>query len=142
MAYNLIQFQHGMSLPEFIQCFGTEGACVKALQRARWPAGFVLPAMRWQRSLRRGQRVAAALPVQLLPRADVDDRRHSVCEHQAAADDVVLGNLAAQPSQDRLVGARTEAPGRRELPDRLADTPQSHEGDGRPRGDTPPVWRG
>jgi len=34
MAYNLIQFQHGMSLPEFIQCFGTEAACVDALQRA------------------------------------------------------------------------------------------------------------
>jgi len=43
MAHNLIQFQHGMSLPEFIQCFGTEAACVDALQRARWPAGFVCP---------------------------------------------------------------------------------------------------
>ena len=36
MAHNLIQFQHGMSLPEFIQCFGAEAACVDALQRARW----------------------------------------------------------------------------------------------------------
>jgi len=43
MAYNLIQFEHGMSLPEFIQFFGTEGACVEALQRARWPAGLVCP---------------------------------------------------------------------------------------------------
>jgi len=43
MAHNLIQFQHGMSLPGFIQCFGTEAACVDALQRATWPAGFVCP---------------------------------------------------------------------------------------------------
>ena len=43
MAYHLIQFQHGMWMPEFIQCFGTEGACVEALHRARWPAGFVCP---------------------------------------------------------------------------------------------------
>ena len=43
MAYNLIQFQHGMSLPEFIHCFGTEAACVDALHRARWPVGFVCP---------------------------------------------------------------------------------------------------
>jgi len=43
MTYNLIQFQHGMSLPEFIQRFGTEAACVDALKRARRPAGFVCP---------------------------------------------------------------------------------------------------
>ena len=43
MAYNFIQFQHDMSLPKFIQCFGTEGACIEALQRARWPAGLVCP---------------------------------------------------------------------------------------------------
>jgi len=43
MAYNRIQFQHGMSLPEFIQCFGTETACVDALQRVRWLAGHICP---------------------------------------------------------------------------------------------------
>jgi len=41
MASNLIQFQHGMSLPQLIQCFGTETAYVDALQRARWPAWFI-----------------------------------------------------------------------------------------------------
>ena len=30
MAYNPIQFQHGISLPEFLQCFGTEAACAEA----------------------------------------------------------------------------------------------------------------
>jgi transposase-like protein len=43
MAYNLIQFQHGMSLPEFLRSFGTESACCEAVLRARWPAGFVCP---------------------------------------------------------------------------------------------------
>lgn len=43
MAYNPIQFQQGMSLPEFLQCFGTEAACAEALRRSRWPDGFVCP---------------------------------------------------------------------------------------------------
>ena len=43
MAYNPIQFQQGMSLPEFLQSFGTEAACAEAVRRARWPGGFVCP---------------------------------------------------------------------------------------------------
>ncbi len=43
MAYNPIQFQHGMSLPEFLQSFGTEAKCCEAVMRARWPEGFVCP---------------------------------------------------------------------------------------------------
>ena len=43
MAYNPIQFQQGMSLPEFLQCFGTEAACAEAVRCARWPGGFLCP---------------------------------------------------------------------------------------------------
>ena len=43
MSSNPIQFQQGMSLPEFLQCFGTEAACIEALRRARWPEGFRCP---------------------------------------------------------------------------------------------------
>ena len=43
MAYNPIQFQQGMSLPEFLQSFGTEAGCAEAVRRARWPDGFVCP---------------------------------------------------------------------------------------------------
>lgn len=43
MAYNPIQFQQGMSLPEFFQSFGTEAACAEAVRRARWPGGFLCP---------------------------------------------------------------------------------------------------
>lgn len=43
MAYNPIQFQQGMSLPDFIKCFGTEAACAEVVRRALWPDGFVCP---------------------------------------------------------------------------------------------------
>ncbi len=43
MAMNWIQFQPGLSLSEFIQRFGTEEHCEHALQKARWPDGFVCP---------------------------------------------------------------------------------------------------
>jgi transposase-like protein len=40
MAFNTIQFQHGMSVPEFIKRFGTEEQCAEAVKAARWPNGF------------------------------------------------------------------------------------------------------
>lgn len=43
MARNKIQFQPGLSLPEFINQFGTEEQCHKALLQWRWPKGFVCP---------------------------------------------------------------------------------------------------
>ncbi len=44
MPQNKIQFQHGMSLSELISRYGTEEKCEAALQKARWPTGFVCPA--------------------------------------------------------------------------------------------------
>lgn len=43
MAMNRIQFQLGMSLPEFLRAFGTEERCSAAVLAARWPNGFVCP---------------------------------------------------------------------------------------------------
>lgn len=43
MAMNHIQFQHGMSLPEFLASFGTQAQCAEAVRRARWPDGFRCP---------------------------------------------------------------------------------------------------
>jgi hypothetical protein len=40
MSSHKIQFQPGMSIPEFLHHFGTEAQCAEALQRARWPKGF------------------------------------------------------------------------------------------------------
>ena len=40
MAINKIQFQHGMSLSEFFQMYGTEEQCEKSLLNAHWPHGY------------------------------------------------------------------------------------------------------
>jgi transposase-like protein len=44
MAMNRIQFQQGMSLPEFLRRFGTQQQCAEAVMAARWPDGFCCPA--------------------------------------------------------------------------------------------------
>ena len=38
-----IQFQHGMSLSEFLRSFGSEEQCAAAVKAARWPDGFACP---------------------------------------------------------------------------------------------------
>jgi transposase-like protein len=43
MPMNRVQFQPGLSMPEFLQQFGTEAQCEAALQAARWSHGFVCP---------------------------------------------------------------------------------------------------
>ena len=43
MADSPIQFPQGMSLPEFMQAFGSESACFEAVLCARWPGGFSCP---------------------------------------------------------------------------------------------------
>lgn len=43
MAMNRIQFQHGMSLSEFLCSFGSEGQCAEAVKAARWSDGFACP---------------------------------------------------------------------------------------------------
>ena len=43
MTMNRVQFQPGLSMPEFYERYGTEAQCQAALQSARWPGGFVCP---------------------------------------------------------------------------------------------------
>ena len=43
MPINKIQFQPGLSLPEFFAQFGNENQCQAALEQARWPDGFICP---------------------------------------------------------------------------------------------------
>jgi transposase-like protein len=40
---NRVQFQPGLSMPEFFRQFGTEAQCEAALERTRWPEGFRCP---------------------------------------------------------------------------------------------------
>jgi ribosomal protein L37AE/L43A len=44
MKMNRVQFQAGLSMPEFFERYGTEAKCRQALAAARWPDGFVCPA--------------------------------------------------------------------------------------------------
>ena len=43
MSSHQIQFQPGMSIPEFLTHFGTEAQCADAIRRSRWPVGFRCP---------------------------------------------------------------------------------------------------
>ena len=43
MPRNLIQFQSGLSLPDFLKQYGSLSQCESALESSRWPQGFVCP---------------------------------------------------------------------------------------------------
>src|SRR3972149_4695217 len=43
MPMNRVQFQPGLSMPEFMNLYGTDAQCEAALAAARWPDGFVCP---------------------------------------------------------------------------------------------------
>ena len=43
MAKNKIQFQKGMSIPEFMNQYGTEQKCRETLFKLRWAKGFICP---------------------------------------------------------------------------------------------------
>lgn len=52
MAMNRVQFQAGLSMPEFLKQFGTQTQCRAALEGARWPAGFRCPSCTDSRATR------------------------------------------------------------------------------------------
>jgi len=43
MPQNKIQFQQGMSFPEFYSQYGSESQCEQALENMRWRSGFICP---------------------------------------------------------------------------------------------------
>ena len=43
MAMNWIQIQSDLSLPQFMELYGTEEKCEAALEKTRWPDGFRCP---------------------------------------------------------------------------------------------------
>lgn len=43
MPQNAIQFQKGLSETRFLELYGTEALCAEAVERMRWPNGFVCP---------------------------------------------------------------------------------------------------
>ena len=43
MAMNRVQFQPGLSMPEFLERYGSDDQCEAALVASRWPDGFTCP---------------------------------------------------------------------------------------------------
>ena len=43
MPINKVQFQPGMSMSEFVERYGSEDQCARALEQIRWPAGYRCP---------------------------------------------------------------------------------------------------
>lgn len=43
MATNVVQFQAGLSMPEFLAQYGTEAQCRRAVFRSRWAKGYRCP---------------------------------------------------------------------------------------------------
>ena len=73
MPMNRVQFQKGLSRPEFMDRCGTEEQCELALSTARWPGGFVCPAcgvMHSRTSFRRDGRLYWQLQAMVLAESD------------------------------------------------------------------------
>ena len=128
MAMNRIQFQPGLSMPEFLKDYGTEAQCEKVLEAVRWPEGFRCP-----RCAGKAHTVVRDGVMRRLSAPGVVNCRDPFSGNQTAADYLVFGDLPGQPSQDGTVGIGAQAPTGRELPDGVADAPQTDAGHGRSR---------
>jgi hypothetical protein len=72
MPMHPIQFQPGLSMPEFFGQYGSESQCEAALENARWPEGFRCPCCGTSaHCVLRGARTArcfSAMPAAIKPR--------------------------------------------------------------------------
>ncbi len=130
VAMNRIQFQPGLSMPECLQHYGTEVQCEATPEKARWPNGFRCP--------RCGGSAHCVVRGGGRKRFQCD-----ACHRQSAliAGTVFQGTklelsvwflaIDHQPGKDRIVGSGAQGPPWRELPHRVADTPQAYTGNGR-----------
>jgi hypothetical protein len=140
MTMNRVQFQPGLSMPEFLERYGTEAKCQAALQAARWPDGFACPDCGAPGAYPLRPRRSALLAVPRLPAPVQPDQRHHLRLQQAAPVALVPGHAAPHPIQEQRLGARAHAPARRELPHRLARQAQDHGGDAPSRGAPGARW--
>src|SRR5680860_89450 len=103
MARNPIQFQPGLSLPAFLEQYGTEAQCQAALFQHRWPKGFVCP----ECGNSTGCRLSRAQHLPPLPPSNLaDGRPHLSCD-TPAVDHLVPGHLSADPAQEWYLGTTT-----------------------------------
>ena len=121
MGMNRVQFQPGLSLPEFYRPFGTEEQCAEALEQARWSEGFRCPHC----ALPSTEPPPQDVSVRGLPSSNVAHCGHLVPEYPSAADVVVSGHLSRERSQNRVVGYGAEAAVGGKLSHRQAPSPQA-----------------
>ena len=59
MAQNKVQYQRGLPMLEFFDLYGSHERCEEAIQRWRWPEGFVCPRCQgsWHSEFRRQDRL-------------------------------------------------------------------------------------
>lgn len=59
MAQNTVQYQRGLSLPEFFDEYGSQERCEDLVRAWRWPEGFICPRCQccWHSEFRRQQRL-------------------------------------------------------------------------------------
>jgi transposase-like protein len=59
MSMNKVQYQRGLSIPEFFEDFGTPDRCETLVRGWRWPKGFVCPRCQcaWHSEFRRAERL-------------------------------------------------------------------------------------
>src|SRR5215475_1409671 len=118
MPKNRIQFQKGMSLPEFVQRFGAEEQCELALFEWHWPQGFRCPEC--------GYGGACWLESRKVFQCHRCHRQSSLTSGTIFAATKLplrvwfLAMLPAQPSEERDLGAGVVARARGLLQQRLA----------------------
>lgn len=100
MALNAIQFQKGLSLPEFQRLYGTEELCQGALEKSRWPDGFRCPRCNGHEhgglSMAGGSSaISAAAAASGHPHG-----RHDHAGHKTASHHLVSGLLSDWPVQN------------------------------------------
>lgn len=122
MPMNRVQFQPGLSMPDFIRQYGAEAQCEAALMQAHWPEGFRCPGCGHGGHCvlhAKAAKRSTAMPAT----GRVPDCRDIVPGDESALVHLVSGDLFGQPSQDWFIGLGIEAVFGRELPQRLAHSP-------------------
>ena len=94
MKMNRVQFQAGLSMPEFFERYGTEAKCRQALAATRWPDGFVCPACGGQARTR-------------YERAGLAYWQCGTCQHQTS----LISGTIFEASKLPLSRWRTRTPG-------------------------------
>lgn len=100
MPQNRIQFQKSLSLPEFLDKYGSEAQCAAALEKMRWPQGYACPYCESKKTLHCKAQQGKNIPVQLLPRPNDINWRHHLSFYEDAFNYLVSGDVLSISDQE------------------------------------------